>query len=302
MVRLAPIIILYLSFLAFFKKSIDFDLLNIYMFKLHVISDLNYGFNEPTEPADETIPSDVDLVVFNGNLGNPKRSIFYAHNMSKKYPDVQFVYNLGTYERYWRMFTKYEYEREDNFNVRINNSNDWLPNLHWKDPRTDNGLLIKLRTGQTVDVFPVYGFPKIYSYEGSWEDTFFYQNHSICARHKDEFLEGEEKPKELAYVSYGGLPIWASMDWDNEKYNEMNLKLKRWESSLQHYGILVTHLSPYKDSRLSNCKVAPYEIHLDNRIWITSHDRVKNINYLGAKLYSNPGRGLERRSEVIELD
>jgi hypothetical protein len=37
-------------------------------------------------------------------------------------------------------------------------------------------------------------------------------------------------------------------------------------------------------------------------MWITSHDRVNNINYLGAKLYSNPGRGLERRSEVIALD
>lgn len=272
------------------------------MFKLHVISDLMYGFNEPTDPADEVISPDVDLVVLNGNLGNPKRSIVYAYKLAKKYPDVQFVYNFGTYERYWRILTKYEYEREDNLNVRINNGGDWLPNLHCKDPRTDGGLLIKLRNHQTVDVFPVYGFPKIHSYEGFWEDTFFYQNHAICARHKDEFDENSEKPKEIEYVSYGGLPVWASKEWVNQKFDEINLRLKRWESSLQHYGILVTHLSPYNDSRLFNCKVSPYEIHLDDRIWITSHDRVKNVNYLGARLYSNPGRGSECRSEVIELD
>ena len=272
------------------------------MFKLHVISDLMYGFNEPTDPADEVISPDVDLVVLNGNLGNPKRSIVYAYKLAKKYPDVQFVYNFGTYERYWRILTKYEYEREDNLNVRINNGGDWLPNLHCKDPRTDGGLLIKLRNHQTVDVFPVYGFPKIHSYEGSWEDTFFYQNHAISARHKDEFDENSEKPKEIEYVSYGGLPVWASKEWVNQKFDEINLRLKRWESSLQHYGILVTHLSPYNDSRLFNCKVSPYEIHLDDRIWITSHDRVKNVNYLGARLYSNPGRGSECRSEVIELD
>lgn len=273
------------------------------MFKLHVISDLLYGFNEPTNPADEIIPSDVDIVIFNGNLAtNNKRSILYAHTLAKKYPDVQFVYNFGLHERYWKILSKYEYEYEDNLNTRILMGGDWLPNLHWKDPRTDGGLLIKLRTGQTIDVFPVYGFPKIHNFTGSWEDTYFYQHHSIRAQVKDEMKLWDNKPKEYSYVSYGALPVWATKEWVNKKFDEINLRLKRWESSLQHYGILVTHLSPYKDSRLLNCTISPYEIHLADRIWVTSHDRVSNINFLGARLYSNPGRGSERRSEIVELD
>lgn len=273
------------------------------MFKIHVISDLLYGFHEPTEPADEILPPDVDLVIFNGNLAtNPKRSILYAYTMAKKYPDVQFVYNLGMYERYWKMIPKYEYEREDNIAIRISSGGDWLPNLHWKDPRIEGGLIITLRTGQTIDVFPVYGFPKIHSFEGSWEDTFFHQNHSVCFHSKDAIEWWTDKPKETSYVSFGALPVWATKDWVNEKFDEINMRIKRWEVNLKHYGILVTHLSPYNDTRLSNCKVSPYEIHLNDRIWITAHDRVKNVNYLGARLYSNPGRGLERRTEVIELD
>jgi predicted phosphodiesterase len=66
------------------------------MFKIHVISDLLYGFHEKTEPEDAVIPSDVDLVIFNGNLAtNAKRSILYAYTMAKKYPDVQFVSVIG---------------------------------------------------------------------------------------------------------------------------------------------------------------------------------------------------------------
>jgi hypothetical protein len=277
-------------------------LLNIYMFKMHVISDLMYGFHEPTDPQDEVIPPDVDLVIFNGNLGSPKRSILYAYTMAKKYPDVQFVYNMGTSERYWKILLKYEYECEDNLNVRINYGGDWLSNLHSKDPRTEGGLLIKLRTGQIVDVFHAYGFPKIHAIQGTWEDTFFYQDHAVRSKLKDEFDEFSEKPKEFDYVTYGSVPVWATQKWVNEKFDEINSRLKRWEVGLKHYGILVTHLSPYKDTRFANCTVSPYEIHLADRIWITSHDRVKNVNYLGARLYSNPGRGSERRSEVIELD
>jgi hypothetical protein len=273
------------------------------MFNIHVISDLMYGFNEPTTPEDEIIPPEADLVVFNGNLGtHPKRSILYAYKLAQKYPDVQFVYNLGVYERYWRIIPKYEYEREDNIAIRISSGGDWLPNLHWKDPRSEGGLLIKLRTGQTIDVFAVYGFPKIHSYEGAWEDTFFYQNHSVCFHQKDAIEWWDDKPKETSYVSFGALPIWATKEWVNEKYEEMNQRIKKWEVNLKNYGVLVTHLSPMNDSRLVNIKTSPYLIHLDKLVWITAHDKINNVNYLGAKLYSNPGRGSDCRSQIITAD
>ena len=56
------------------------------------------------------------------------------------------------------------------------------------------------------------------------------------------------------------------------------------------------------DSRLVNMKTSPYLIHLNKMTWITAHDRIKNVNFLGAKLYSNPGRGSDRRSEIITVD
>jgi hypothetical protein len=273
------------------------------MFNIHVISDLLYSFNEIVDPEDEVIPPEADLVIFNGNLGKTlKRSILYAYQVAKKYPDVQFVYNFGLYERYWRSIPKYEYEREDNINIRISSGGDWLPNLHWKDPRKEGGLLIKLRTGQTIDVFPVYGFPKLHSYEGDWEDTFFYRDHAVGFQHKNDIEFWENKPKETSYVSFGSIPVWPTPEWINEKYEEINQRVKRWELNLQHYGILVTHLNPMNDSRLVNMKTSPYLIHLNKLAWITAHDRIKNVNFLGAKLYSNPGRGSDRRAEIITLD
>ena len=62
-------------------------------FKVHLIHDLNYGFNEPTEAADLELP-DCDLVILNGNLAeHGKRSMLYAYELCEKYPNIQFVYN-----------------------------------------------------------------------------------------------------------------------------------------------------------------------------------------------------------------
>ena len=40
------------------------------MTKIHVISDLDLGFNEFTDKIDEVIPEDIDLVILNGNLNH----------------------------------------------------------------------------------------------------------------------------------------------------------------------------------------------------------------------------------------
>ena len=62
-------------------------------FKVHIIHDLFYGFNEPTSSEDLTIP-DVDLVIMNGNLGwSSKRSWHYAFQVANLYPNIQFVFN-----------------------------------------------------------------------------------------------------------------------------------------------------------------------------------------------------------------
>lgn len=272
------------------------------MFNVHVISDLEYGFNEPTHPEDEIIPPEADLVIFNGNLGIIKRSVLYAYTLALKHPDVQFVYNFGEMERYWRVMPKFEWEGEDNMAIRVAANKSWPKNLHWKDPRTDEGLIITLRTGQTISVFPVFGFPKINSYTGDWSDTYWYKNFCVQFEYKDHLDRWAEKPKETSYVSHGVVPIWFTQSYMNQRFTEMETRVRNWELNLKHFGILVTHINPFNDPRSENCSVSPYLIHLNKMLWVTAKTPVNGINYLGAKLYSNPGRGREARSKIISVD
>ena len=139
-------------------------------FRVHVISDLFYGFNEVTESVDNILP-EVDLVILNGNIAySAKRSFLYTYELCSKYPHIQFVYNFGFYERHYGFIDKFEGEGEESLQIRKNQPN-WPKNLHWKDPKSNDGLLIKLQTNQVVSVWPTFGFPKIHSFTGVWEDT-----------------------------------------------------------------------------------------------------------------------------------
>lgn len=272
------------------------------MFKIHVISDLDYGYNEPTDPEDTVIPEEADLVIVNGNVGRIKRSCLYTFALCEKYPDKQFVYNFGEIERYFKNMPKVENDAEESMALRVSNSRDWPKNLHWKDPRNSDGLIITLRTGQTISVFAVYGFPKLHSYEGDWEDSYWYRIYGVGVKMKDEMKDWEVKPKEYYDASYGQVVLWATPEWVNEQFYDMEKKVREWELNLKHFGVFVTHLNPYNDTRLTNMTTSPYRIHLNNLVWITSNTPVDNINYLGAKLYSNPGRGKLARSRCITVD
>ena len=77
--------------------------------------------------------------------------------------------------------------------------------------------------------------------------------------------------------------------------------IRDWEINAKHFGIIVTHLNPYKDPRLDNIKYKGYKIHWLNRLWVTTQQE-NQINYLGGTLYSNPGRGSGPRSKFLEVD
>jgi hypothetical protein len=266
------------------------------MIKVHVISDLDLGFNEFTNPVDETMP-DVDLVIVNGNIGNLKRSALYIETLCLKYPDIQFVWNLGELERYWRITGKFTGETEENIRFRKNTNPKWPKNLHWC---SDDRMFVTLRTGQTVDIFCTYGFPNIVSYKGKWEDTYWYKHYvSGITYNVDEYVE---KPNNTSHVSHGSMPIWATQEWVNSNHTRVENLLRHWEADITGFKILVTHINPYNDSRFFNQSVRPYRIHLLDMLWVTSNNVVENINFLGAKLVSNPGRGSVARSKVVEVD
>lgn len=266
------------------------------MFKMHIISDLNLGFNESSDPVDETIP-DVDLVILNGNLGLLKRSALYAETLAKKYPNIEFIWNLGETERYWVNLEKFTGEIVESIEFRVKNDSKFPKNLHFIN---DSNRLITLKTGQVIDVFCTYGFPKIISYEGDWENTHWFKNY--IAEIQQDTIIFPYKPNETSHVQHGMLPIWATQVWINQYYERINLQLKRWENEITGYKILVTHINPYNDTRFKGQKVYPYSIHLNNMAWVTANTKVENIIFLGANLISNPGRGLECRSKIIELN
>ncbi len=266
------------------------------MIKVHVISDLDLGFNEFTDPIDETIP-DVDLVIINGNIGNLKRSALYAETLCLKYPNIQFVWNLGELERYWRITGKFTGETEENISFRKRTNPKWPKNLNWV---SDDRMLITLGTGQTVDIFCTYGFPYIVDHTVDWRDIYWYKHYVAGITYRvEEYLE---KPKETSNVSHGSMPVWASKEWINDNHIRVENLLRKWEADITGYKILVTHINPYNDPRFANQSVRPYRIHLLDMLWVTANTPVDNINYLGAKLISNPGRGSKARGKVFEVD
>lgn len=269
-------------------------------FKVHLIHDLYYGFNEPTDPADLELP-ECDLVILNGNIAETgKRSVLYAFELAHLYPNIHFVYNEGYTERYRLISDKWEYEYENGMSVRTK-QDAWPQNLHWKNPKSPQGLEILLQTGQTVSVWTAFGFPNVVKYD-DWEDTWFYRNVSqgqIPVYNLDsDILPGTD------LKLFGDMDKWASKEFIEQKYTEQLDMIRDWETKQianKHYGILVTHLSPYKDTRLEGLSYTGYNIHLHNRIWATTHIKEK-VNYVGADLVSNPGRGSGPRGKVFEVD
>ena len=267
-------------------------------FKIHLIHDLDYGFNEPTDPSDLELP-DVDLVIFNGNLAeHGKRSIVYAYELCAKYPNIQFVYNDGYKERWRGIVDKYKDEYEESISMRTHGA-DWPKNLHWKDPRSPKGLDIKLQTNQTISVWTAFGFPNIIDYEGNWEDTWFYCNISEGQIPVYE-LESDILP-ETDLKIFGDIDKWATEEYIQQKFIEQEKMIRTWEVTAEHYCILVTHLNPHKDPRLEGISYKSYNIHLFERLWATTNQKAK-ANYVGADLVSNPGRGSGPRGKVLEVD
>lgn len=265
------------------------------MTRIHVISDLNLGFNEHTDIVDTSVP-DVDLIVLNGNIGMLKRSMLYAETLANRYPEIPIVYNLGYIEKYHYSLQKREGEIEENLNIRIQNNASWPKNLHW----SENNIILETKNGYKIDILCTFGYPKIHKVEIEWNETFYYKN--IGAEYTDNINhEKITKPLETSNVYHGTYPIWATQDWVNSQHEKELKKTQKWEQTSSEYKILVTHMNPYKDERNNGLIVSPYLIHIDNMLWITSGSKIENLKFLGARLVSNPGRGLLPRSHIINI-
>lgn len=267
------------------------------MFTLHIISDLDYGDTEHNELAEDNVP-DVDLIILNGNLASLKRSLHFAMTLADKRPSTQIVYNPGDLELYRFCFPKYEDAGRESLRMGELAAEWWRPNLHY----FENGKILDLRNGDRVDVMCLMGWPKIHSVMGEWEDTWLFKNiivTSIQDPTDPYFLK--HKPKETSIVNHF-YPRWADVEWINAQHEIENKKAKEWELKITGYKVLVTQLNPYNDTRLKNLSISPYEIHLNNGLWVTSESKVESVKFLGARLVSNPGRGESARAHIVNVN
>lgn len=267
------------------------------MFKVHIISDLDYGDNEHTEPSDINVP-DVDLIICNGNIASLKRSLNFGMKLAESRPDTHVVWNPGDLELYRFCFPKYEREGRDALMTGQIAAEWWRPNFHY----SEDSKILNLRNGEQVDVLPLMGWPRIHSYEGMWEDTWFFRNimvTSISDPNDENFQK--YKPSNTSHVNHF-FPLWATQEYINNQHEKEYEKAKKWELAPTSYKILITHFNPYKDTRFYNTNTSPYQIHLENGLWVTSDTKCESVRFLGARLVSNPGRGDVARSHVVTVN
>ena len=263
------------------------------MFTLHVISDLNYHFNEFSEAIDEIIP-DVDLVIINGNISSHiKRSMLYAETLANKYPDIYFIFNPGDKDNISHGQEKFKGEGRENMKIRQWANSTWPKNLHFQQ-----NIQLNLKSGDAVDVLCMFGFPKIRAFAGQWSDSYWYKNFvAEVTTDASKFA-----PKDVLDTHCGRIPVFADAAWINEQHDTEYQMVKKWEINETSYKILVTQINPYRDYRTVNQKVTGYNIHLHNMLWVTTGEMQNSINYVGAKLISNPGRGNLPRGKVFTID
>lgn len=264
----------------------------------HIISDL-YLFHTENSEQEDRIP-DVDIVFINGNIGlSNERSLLYITNLCKLCPTTQFVYNPGFTEIYTAGHIPKHYgETRSNLELTQKFNKDWPSNLHYN---YGVGKIITLRNNYSIDCMSLFGFPLILKTQIEWEKTPWFKNiiMDITSDYSDPRFK---KPKETSNVKHGTCPIWATREWVNEQHeNEWNI-VRKWERfNSGHFKVLSTHLNPYNDYRYEGQSVIPYNIHLMGGLWVCGGTDVK-VNFVGATLISNPGRGLDRRSKVIVMD
>lgn len=267
-------------------------------FTFHVISDTFFHHTENSQ-IDETIP-DVDVVFINGNIGNSnERSLLYITGLCKKYQSTQFIYNPGFTELYTPgHIPKILGESRGILKLTQQLNKDWPINLHYT---YGEAKLVKLRNNYSLDIMCLFGFPNIVKTHIDWQQTIWFKNiiADTTLDHTDvRFL----KPTLTSDVKHGICPIWATQEWVNKKHQEEWNIARVWENNNSgHLKVLCTHINPIKDARCKDQLVQPYNIHLQNGLWISGGDSFQ-ANYVGAKFVSNPGRGSEVRSKVFVMN
>lgn len=261
------------------------------MIKAHVISDLLLGFIEFTDPVEETLP-DCDLVFIVGNLGHIKRGMIYIEKLCAKYPNKQFIFNIGRTEGTGQ---KNNTELVDGLLTRQKLSEFWPKNLRYAHQQP---IKIELNGGK-LDILCLHGYPYIIENsvdKQSWKSSSWYKYVS----HGVTYDQNEFKPKDSSDVYHGWFPKVSNVERCREAHDTEYSIIKNWLSSRSNdeRKILVTALSPLNDPCLPKLEYIMYpDINPD--MWIVGGTSV-DLETNHYRLYGNSGRGnLAREATFI---
>ena len=262
------------------------------MLKIHVISNLWLEDNEWTTEIDETLP-ECDLVIVNGNCGIAKRAMLYIEILCKKYPEKQFIYNLGSRDiAHQKSYTQIP----DGLLVRQLYSDLWPTNLHYSYKKP-----FKINIKDTsLDVFCLHGYPNVVENaapDSNWKSTLWYRNFY----HEITHDQTKFKASEAANVYHGHYPIWSTPNLCRKDHDVELETINDWLSTPSDgYKVLVTTFSPFHDLTLPNIEYTMYE-NIQPDYWFVGGAKIDTI--LGkCQLHGNPGRGSLARNTVFTME
>lgn len=262
------------------------------MLKIHVISDLWLDSNDWGNPEDEILP-DCDLVIVNGNCGHTQRAMILIEALCKKYPDVQFIYNIGLADT---PFQKTKTQIPDGLRARQMYSDLWPKNLHYryKKPMTLEIKNIKL------DIFCLHGYPYMsesVTDDKEWRSTTWYRHCYHGVTHDQSVF----KAPQAADVYHGYWPIWSTPALCREEHNTELEAINNWlGDSSDGYKILVTAISPFNDPNLGNFEYTMYQ-DIQPDYWIVGGTKI-HIKIDKCTVHGNPGSGSLVRSIVCPIE
>ena len=260
------------------------------MIKVHVISDYYLNFVEFTTDTDETLP-ECDVVVIVGNMGQIKRVMIYVEALCNKYPDKQFILNIGRTED--GLHAKNNTELSDGLTNRQKISKFWPKNLHYSFQKPISLTI----NDQTIEVLCFHGFPYIIEdniEDSVWKSTQWYK----YATHGVTFEQSEFKHKDAADVYHGWFPKFSTVERCREDHDQEYNIVKEWLSDKNDATkILVTALGPKMDPCLAGIEYHMYP-DISPDFWIASGTDAEERNN-SFVLYGNPGRSESARKAVL---
>lgn len=261
------------------------------MLKVHIISDLWLEDNEWADPEDEILP-ECDLVIVNGNCGIAKRTMLHIETLCKKYPEKQFIYNLGGRDiAHQKSYTQIP----DGLTGRQIHSDLWPKNLKYSYRKPFN---LELK-GIKLDVFCLHGYPKVdesVAVDEVWKASLWYRNFYHEITHDQTVF----KAPEAANVYHGHWPIWSTPDLCRVDHDKELDIINAWlNQPSDGHKTLITTLSPFNDLTLPGIKYTMYE-NIQPDYWFVGGASL-NTKIGKCSIHGNPGRGSLARSTVFSM-